>query len=523
MTSLQLPVLPADVMQSVVDACPRTTQKTLLFASTTFHDLAFRALFSHLRIYIGIKNPREQWLERDAVARSLVDHKRSVEFLQQIPGNPAFANAVRGLTIWCRTYWINQDNINETILVLSEALKALPMLETFSWYGHGRMQTTNPPEAVIKALNPELRVFRATLSQIAPGEFTLPPAAKAIFIMIDSRSSARDLSPAVAAKTTKILQNNAANVQKLVVYQELPLDCPLPALKSLQVDMTDGSGLRSVFNHSTQLTSLSLYFIAGSYRLPLELMQTMPDAFPLLEAFHLLLIGPGLAPNAGAVISAFIRPKKLLRSLVVGADESEPIKSAMAVLAELPRLEVLSFGELDNADSDAYINHLPPGITTLYLRTSLYFPSPDLQTVFPDILKRLPRLRMFQLSMVDNFPPSDVQDALLALARTAHETLEIVSFRPECAKVICRGRPRPALFCADHSTDRILPGECQLLDDWLWLAPFEMVDYGHMRLDIPECQACGTPKRRCTLADRFDIRSLEKTYHRSPTYNKFER
>ncbi len=80
--------------------------------------------------------------------------------------------------------------------------------------------------------------------------------------------------------------------------------------------------------------------------------------------------------------------------------------------------------------------------------------------------------------MVDTKPPSDVQEAVLALARTAHETLEIVSFRPECAQVICRGPPRPALFCADHSTDRISPGECQLLDDWLWLAPFEMVDYG---------------------------------------------
>lgn len=205
--------------------------------------------------------------------------------------------------------------------------------------------------------------------------------------MIDSRSSARDLSPAVAAKTTKILRNNAANVQKLVVYQELPLDCPLPALKSLQIDMTDGRGLRSVFNHSTQLTSLSLYFIAGSYRVPLELLQTMPDAFPLLEAFHFLLIGPGLAPDAGAVISAFIRPKKMLRSLVVGADDPKPIEDAMAVLAELPRLEVLSFGELNNADPDAYIKHLPPGITALYLHTSLYFPRREIQAVFPDIVR----------------------------------------------------------------------------------------------------------------------------------------
>lgn len=119
MTSQQLPVLPADVLQDVVDACPRTTQRTLLFASTTFHDLAFRALFSHLKLNIGYKNPREQWLERDAVARSVGDHRRSVEILQQVPGNPAFANAVRGLTIWCRTYWINQDTINKTICTFS--------------------------------------------------------------------------------------------------------------------------------------------------------------------------------------------------------------------------------------------------------------------------------------------------------------------------------------------------------------------------------------------------------------------
>ncbi|KAI0746769.1 hypothetical protein C8Q80DRAFT_1271608 [Daedaleopsis nitida] len=381
------------------------------------------------------------------------DNERTREILDHLSGYPAFAGVVRTLTV--RRHQFESEEVeSSTCGALVGALKALPQLETFSWYGHRAMQTAQIPEPVMVALPSNMQIFRATISQRFPQLFSLPsPNTKLALILTDLDGWQDEVDDqAREAQVQRVYDSSAASLRELVAHCTLPVNTSLPALESLKAYLPYRFGIQNLFDHSTRLTSLSLGALFDGAEALFAAMEAAPDAFPHLTSFHLTVV-TGDVPNFScATIAAFLRPKRLLCRLLVNAEQD--LDDAVPVLAELPRLEVLSFGCIIWENHELYQEYLPGRLTT--------------QLVL-ELIRRLPAIRTLQLVYL----PIRYNAALLQAVRTsAHPSLALVFLNQARSDVICQGSSRPAALCAHRDPiDRFHPGECRLIDDWLWLVP----------------------------------------------------
>ena len=136
---------------------------------------------------------------------------------------------------------------------------------------------------LVMSLDP-LRLQLPRFSVESPSEeLMVPHTWKTTIIMTDNqlrRWHETDEQSSRAATVRAILRLYASTLEGLVVHQSLPVDFPLPELKSLHCyGLRSGSALRAVFTNSTQLTSLTLHsFTADATRGIYGLLESFPDA-----------------------------------------------------------------------------------------------------------------------------------------------------------------------------------------------------------------------------------------------------
>ncbi len=217
-----------------------------------------------------------------------------------------------------------------------------------------------------------------SISQKHPENFTFLPTTKLDLILIDVSERVAIAYPgpvvnrevvSAAPTVRKIIETHAASIEKLVVRVALPTDCPLPALKNYTLWLNDGIGFTNTIVQSDHLTSLSLTSrYPGSYAVCAAL-QAGVAAFPHLSSFQLYISGLRV-PNLGAIIREFLQSKKQLRRLQVQAHSrasTDFLDEAMSAILELPHLEVLRYGAIDETNGQLYYDNLPPGLTILCL------------------------------------------------------------------------------------------------------------------------------------------------------------
>ncbi|KAI0794112.1 hypothetical protein C8Q74DRAFT_557670 [Fomes fomentarius] len=525
--------LPTELWQIISDSCPRSTQRTLLSVSSRLHDIAVRSVFAHTRLVFGVKRRAVRTVTGHSaqdVARSKDDFSRSLAILEHFATCPSFANVVHTLTVRWRDFLDSEgENSDVALAALHVGIQALSSLETFCWYGHGARTTFSLPNLIATALAkhcPNLRMLRATISQKQPENFALLPTTKLALILVDSeRVGIAYPVPGVnrqvvsAAPTVrKIIETHAASIEELVVRVALPTDCPLPALKSYSLWLNDDINFTSTIVQSDHLTSLALTSRYSGSPAVCAALQAGIAAFPRLSSFQ-LYISSQRVPNRGTIICKFLQSKKQLRRLRVQADprvDTSFLDDAMSAVPELPRLEVLRYGAIDESNRQFYQDNLPVDLAILCLSFAKEMEEGSEVQIVMDLIARLPKLRMLHLTryapfqdrkMVNVLTRSDVSQMVELLC------LPVGTLGSETMLQLGRRRKTVPLCSCMTGGDRIFPGECELLDDWIWAATLSPCYRARLSLEIPECQSCGAAETSCPFGDRYDLSFLEGIYH----------
>jgi hypothetical protein len=90
------PRLPVEVWGMIIEYLPLYDQKSCLFVSRLFHDLAIRPIFSLIKVYLGwpfwnedVVDDEVDWLKR-----------RTLDLLDKLLSDKGFANLVKKLVVY---------------------------------------------------------------------------------------------------------------------------------------------------------------------------------------------------------------------------------------------------------------------------------------------------------------------------------------------------------------------------------------------------------------------------------------
>ncbi|KAI1787083.1 hypothetical protein LXA43DRAFT_896796 [Ganoderma leucocontextum] len=358
--------LPPEIWRFIIDLLPRRDHRTCLFLSKVHHDIAFSNMFSHVTVTFGLWRwrgiPADQFNiqpndEDDDYRRMVRRNGLTWDILRAISGRPDFAKVVREFTVRAHAWEGGEHFLEKRCLI--QALKVLPNLRVFHWYG----QRPAPSSEIFEAL--------ATGSSTTLTELHMP------FV---------DLWPAMHAdeipyhKTVQeTIAANAATLRRLDVFGDVLWECPSPSFANLHeltiVFPNTFDGLGSVFEHCRGLGGFTLCMENDGMELA-EVVKTHPDAFPNLTSFKLLSVFD-LPDEAVEEVAKFLKKKKLLRRVdVITRTEAQAREalvnvSLLKILPELPRLEVLGLdirpAKLTAAHVKLLQQYVPRQVTALFI------------------------------------------------------------------------------------------------------------------------------------------------------------
>ena len=119
--------LPVELWDLVVCTASRTEQRTCLFVSKLFHDLALPSVFGHLTLHYGIPLPEDGFYSLPSGERRQkydIQFRRNQEILNHIASVPLFAQAIRELVVcWYELYLAHDEHIDDPRSKLSVPLR----------------------------------------------------------------------------------------------------------------------------------------------------------------------------------------------------------------------------------------------------------------------------------------------------------------------------------------------------------------------------------------------------------------
>jgi hypothetical protein len=126
--------LPLELWYLVAENTPQNQLKSFLGISRLHRSIALKLLFSSVKVFFGAPEIREiEMTSEDAEELYECSMRTTWEILNAISRDPSFAQAVKKLTIYA---FMEAESFGAFhIGPISEALKALPHLVSFTWFG----------------------------------------------------------------------------------------------------------------------------------------------------------------------------------------------------------------------------------------------------------------------------------------------------------------------------------------------------------------------------------------------------
>ncbi|OSC98335.1 hypothetical protein PYCCODRAFT_1397227 [Trametes coccinea BRFM310] len=430
--------LPLELWRLIIEFAPNADQRTCLFVSQSFHEIALYNLFSRVIIWFGLwkvqwsEFPDEGREEEDALLMSQRNNT-SWEILRRITRDAAFARIVKDLSV--RAYAMD-DRVFEMRCLL-DALECLPNLHTFRWYGEGP-----PMESIV--LDTLSRSCSATLTQLSMPIISDCGPLLARFSRLQFFCLGGESAQALALTSLEeeeeiytCLENVSHTLRRLWVQGTAIWSAPMRLLSGLQemflLMPCNLDGLSIVFHHCDELRSFGLFTQHSNCAEELRCaMETMPNALPQLTSFKLHMYSQSDSLALTNALYAFLRSKKELRRLDVQTryvSEVDQLAPFYDLLPTLPKLEVVGMkikGRLfTQEDLKRLDERLPLALTALLIEHNyLSLEEGSLQGLI-DMLRKRKGLRY--LHILDCMYHIDMKQQLL---EDHPQSLELLGYGP---------------------------------------------------------------------------------------------
>ncbi|KAI0351126.1 hypothetical protein OH77DRAFT_1439433 [Trametes cingulata] len=340
------PPLPLELWHLIIQLLPNTDQRTCLFVSKTFRDIARSFLFSSVTIYFGVWKPNGEHIQQDD-ALELVRHETwSWDMLRYMTRDAAFAKVVKRLFVRSYSTGMGVFEIN--------AIESLPNLLSFRW--DGDMPRLNPHvmHALARTSGTTLTELHAPIASISGyviEHFPLFTKLEALALTVDFFDEpVTRLVNSFAVRTC--VDAVSHTLRRLHVGGDTIWMLPIRTFMNLQElvvqEPKELGSIGLVFRHCAQLESLTLVLDNIWVEKFLNTaMEENPDALPNLTSFKLICHGDSFNRYPRDILD-FLRPKKRLRRLHVetnmdSADEGL-YPQFYEFLPEFPKLEVVGTG-----------------------------------------------------------------------------------------------------------------------------------------------------------------------------------
>ncbi|EIW57071.1 uncharacterized protein TRAVEDRAFT_73323 [Trametes versicolor FP-101664 SS1] len=509
-------LLPPELWGLILSYLSKKDQRSCLSVSTSLYVLARRLIFSHITIHFGMWTIRQYHVESEF---RLTKRRKLVNAitLQRIARYPRFARLIKKFSVRAQTFdsgfqWSASESAS-AIKRIIVALKSIPHLQSFQWYG----SYPPIPTSVLQALAETS--YASTLKEISIcGILSFDGNASQYLaqfkslqtLLVAGNSNLDDYAQPTARL---MLKDYVPHVHPTLRYLTLPGDslwhAPQHVFSGLhELSLHNPASLEDfsvILQHCSQLQTLNLRI--DNWDCSDELLAALeaaPDSLPHLTSFK-LLCDNDVFDFVPLTLTTFFKNKPMMRRLDLRFEllfeDVDELAYFLDIIAGLPRLEVIGL-RLECADfTHEHLQlldaRLPLHLSALLLAWAFdpdygsntvaerdwiamvrpKAPSPDLSLTVPPLapyqLKRRQSLGYFHV--LDNAGTLDLRDALL---RDRPRSLELVGYGG-CLCSIERDPATGASFYGTPWTEEALgfgTAEDFGCDDWEWLVRYHKWD-----------------------------------------------
>lgn len=406
--------LPIELWNDIVAVLPFSAQRQCLSVCRTWHRISIQFLFSTIRIYFGM--PQDPISSEDEEIRMM---SQSWDMLDHITYDFDFARSVKKVIVFAfaKGHTIFQRRS------LAKALKALPHLRSFQWFGPSPSYLPWDIAEALACNCPGLSDLR--LPNIMDAPPYIPVALSGIqklqslsFMAIENV----DDGPCEAVDchcpsgegfqdVADFIADNMSTLRTLILPGDRIWNLPVRVFSFLTeldiVESSELSGLDLICHHAINLESLILH--AEEDVQLFAILQNNSSALPCLTSLKIISF-VDLTEDLLRAVSLFIQGRPFLRRLDLSLNPVDwtTFATILPAIADLERLTVLGLTiplEITPDDYRCLTRHFPRGLEAIRLKVNLSNPIIDhepLSTIMQK-LREMQSLDFFSMHRYGSF------------------------------------------------------------------------------------------------------------------------